>query len=128
MAMAMTIEYGCKTTVLFKVFTASDCYQLIIFLVVSFLLSFLFELFLSLRQKLFENYQSEAVSALSIKNKLILTLFYTVAALLSILHMFFLMSCNLYIILCLILGNVLGYLIFGLNIKRKESFEYSLSK
>ncbi len=126
--MAMTLEFSCKTTVLFKIFTTSDCVTLIAFLVVAFLLSLCFELFLSLRQRLFEKYQSESVSALSLTNKLVLTLFYTVVATLSIVHMFFLMSCNVYIVICLILGNVIGYLLFGLNIKRKESFDYSLTK
>ncbi len=126
--MTMTLEFSCKTTVLFKIFTASDCITLIVFLVVAFLLSLCFELFLSLRQRLFEKYKSESVSTLSLKRKLILTLFYTVVAILSILHMFFLMSCNFYIVICLIFGNVIGYLVFGTNLKRKESFDYSLTK
>ena len=117
----MTIDYTCKSTVLFKVFTSEDCIELFGFLVLSFILSILFEFILGLRQKFIGMYKERSVNEiLYLKEKLILTCFYSIAVILSVMHMFFLMSCNFWIILCLIIGNTIGYLLFGLNVSKKR--------
>lgn len=117
----MTIDYTCKSTVLFKVFTSEDCIELFGFLVLSFILSILFEFILGLRQKFISMYKERSVNeTLYLKEKLILTCFYSIAVILSVMHMFFLMSCNFWIILCLIIGNTIGYLLFGLNVSKKR--------
>lgn len=119
--MAMTIGYSCKTTVLFKIFTSEDCIELFAFLVASFILSLLFEFILGLRQKFLSLYKERSVNeTLFIKEKLILTCFYTLAVILTVIHMFFLMSYNLWIVLSLLIGNTLGYLLFGMNISKKR--------
>ena len=121
MIMAMTIDYTCKSTILFKVFTSEDCIELFGFLVASFILSLLFEFILGLRQKFISMYKERSVNeTLYLKEKLILTCLYTMTVLLSVIQMFFLMSYNLWIILCLILGNIIGYFLFGLNTSKKR--------
>ena len=119
--MAMTIGYSCKATVLFKVFKSEECVELFAFLVISFLFSLLFEFILSLKQKYYKMYKERSVDeSLVLKEKLILSLFYTIAVILSAMHMFFLMSSNIWIILSIIFGNLFGYFLFGLNISKNK--------
>ena len=121
MIMAMTIGYSCKSTVLFKVFSSEDCIDLFAFLVVSFILGLAFEFILGLRQKLLSIYREQSVEkTLYLKEKLLLTSLYTIAIILSVIHMFILMSYNLWIILSLVFGNIVGYFLFGLNASKKR--------
>ena len=101
-------------------FSTSDCGILIIFIIVAFLLSMFFEFLIHYRRKLLSHYKSNEVVNLNIKYKLVLTAFYFLVIVLANVHMFFVMSCNFYIILGLIIGNVVGFYIFGLDIEKRE--------
>lgn len=120
-AMNMPMEFTCQTTILFKVFTARNCGTLFIYIAAAMIIGVVFELLLSLRRSLIEEYTSQnEAEKFDLKTKVNLTLYYTSVVLLANFNMFFLMSYNFWILLALIFGNVIGYFVFGMNLKKKE--------
>lgn len=107
-------------------FTSEDCLGYIPLILTSILIGFVFDYILSKRQQILQE-QEETSEALTISKKLHMTLFYFLVVFLSYLIMFFLMSYNFGIIVALLVGNALGFFVFGIKSSNKKSFQHKLN-
>lgn len=91
-----------------------------IILVVTFLLSVLYEYLISVRKYVNEKYlASYSEIKIPVFNKLMVTLYYTILAITSYLVMFSLMSVSFWVALSLIIGNSIGFYLFTLRNESK---------
>lgn len=114
---SMSMTFECRATIMFSEFSADDCATLSIYIISGFIISILLELLLKLKEYLIKKYSKDSNPNYSIDKKAYLVLVYSGIIFLSALHMFFLMGCNFWIVLSIIIGNLIGYIIFGLNDK-----------
>lgn len=123
-SMRMKVKARCQATVFLDFLTSEECSGLVVYLVSGLIISILFELLVSIRSKLYNRISSREISYFILKERLILSGFYFGIVFLSFIQMFFLMSYNLWIILSVLIGNIVGFIFFGLDkVERKKRLE-----
>lgn len=114
----MYAGFSCKTTLIFKGIEITNCWQMIIGIIVMAFLCLIFELFLSIKDKQLEQYFDNNNSGFYqdkksvLKEKILLMFIQLIVCTLSIVLMIGIMSYNLNIIITIVSFNAIGYLLF----------------